>query len=58
MYSFHSHNIAAMGKYNVIAKLHTFNVLEKNFYENFINRIKTQKIFSSNSLIYILRFEM
>lgn len=45
MYSFHSHNIAAMGKYNVIAKLHTFNVLEKNFYENFINRIKPQKIY-------------
>lgn len=53
MYSFHSHNIAAMGKYNVIAKLHTFNVLENFFYENFINRIKTQKIYIFKQLFNI-----
>lgn len=34
-----------MGKYNVIAKLHTFIVLQIFFYENFITSIKTQKIY-------------
>lgn len=34
-----------MGKFNVIAKLHTFNVLQIFFYENFITSIKTQKIY-------------